>query len=299
MKAPSKSAGVDWTILNLLKWTTDYFSQHAIDSPRSTAEILLAHTLSVKRIDLYLQYDQPLNAGELRGFKALIKRRVAREPVAYIVGRKEFWGLDFEVAPGTLIPRPETECLVEVALAVIDARFPLKTCRILELGTGSGAVVTALAKERPGPHYFASDRSCRTLGLAHRNASANGLSGAIHFFAGDWFAPLSAPGGRLDMVVSNPPYIDSAVMPTLQPEITQFEPEGALDGGADGLASIRRIIAQAPDHVVPGGCLILETGHDQHRAIAELAGQHPAYAQVEFSKDYSGYDRIACLTLAG
>ncbi len=299
MKTPSNPARADWTILGLLKWTTDYFRQYAVDSPRSTAEILLAHILSVKRIDLYLRYDQPLNSGELKNFKLLIKRRISREPVAYIVGSKEFWGLDFEVEPGTLIPRPETECLVERALAVIAAGGSQKPWKILELGTGSGAVITALAKERPGQHYFASDRSCQTLGLAHRNARANGLDGEIHFFAGDWFAPVAPVGDRLDMVVSNPPYINSDVIETLQPEINRFEPVAALDGGEDGLTCISAIIEQAPDYVVPGGCLLIETGHDQHRAIAELVTRNPAYARVDFSKDYSGHDRIACVTLAG
>ncbi|MCP3953403.1 MAG: peptide chain release factor N(5)-glutamine methyltransferase [Desulfobacterales bacterium] len=294
----SDAARDDWTILDLLKWTTDYFKGHAIDSPRSTAEILLAYTLSVQRIDLYLRYDQPLNPGELQQFKALIKRRISREPVAYIVGRKEFWGLDFEVQPGTLIPRPETECLVEAALGIIDAGVLPRTWKILELGTGSGAVIMALAKERPGLRYFASDRSCQTLDLAHRNALANGLDGVIHFFAGDWFAPIAPDGDRMDMVVSNPPYINSDIIATLQPEINRFEPAAALDGGVDGLACIRRIMEQAPDYVVPGGCLLLETGHDQHPVIEDLVTRHPDYARVDFSKDYSGYDRIACLTLA-
>jgi release factor glutamine methyltransferase len=298
MKTPYSTARTNWKILDLLKWTTDYFRQHAIDSPRSTAEILLAHTLAVKRIDLYIRYDQPLNPEELQHFKALIKRRMSREPVAYIVGYKEFWGLDFEVEPGTLIPRPETECLVETVLKVMETAPPKKPLKILELGTGSGAVVTALAKEQPGHHYFASDRSCGTLELAHRNATANGLAGIIRFFAGDWFAPLAPTGARLDMVVSNPPYIKTATIPTLQPEVSRFEPLAALDGGEDGLACIFGIIERATDYMAPGGSLILETGHDQHLAIEKRVAHHPGYAQVDFSKDYSGYDRIACLTLA-
>jgi release factor glutamine methyltransferase len=299
MKTPYNTARTDWTILDLLKWTTDYFNRHAIDSPRSTAEILLAHTLAAKRIDLYTGYDQPLNPAELEHFKALIKRRLSREPVAYIVGRKEFWGLDFEVEPGTLIPRPETECLVETVLKVMETTPLERPWRILELGTGSGAVVTALAKERPGQIYFASDRSCRTLGLAHRNATANGLGGRIHFFAGDWLAPLAPKGASLDMVVSNPPYIKTDIIPALQPEISRFEPLAALDGGKDGLGCIFDIMEQVTGRVVPGGRLVLETGHDQHPAIEKWVAHHPGYAQVDFSKDYSGYDRIACLTLAG
>ncbi len=297
MRNQSNSAGVDWKILDLLKWTTGYFGQHDIDSPRSTAEILLAHTLGVQRIDLYLRYDQPLNPGELQDFKALIKRRLAREPVAYIVGQKEFWGLDFVVGPGTLIPRPETECLVEAALEVIKGDTRKKPWKILELGTGSGAVVTAFAKEMPGQQYFASDSSCATLNLARRNAVANGFAAGIHFFAGDWLAPVRPSGPGLDMIVSNPPYIESATIRELQPEICRYEPLAALDGGEDGLASIRRIILAVPDYLIPGGYLIIETGHDQHPAIATMVTQHPGYKCVDFFKDYSGYDRIAKLTL--
>jgi len=298
MKTPSEGTRTSWTILDLLKWTTDYFNRHTIDSPRATAEILLAHALAVKRIDLYLRYDQPLNPTELQQFKALIKRRTAREPVAYIIGTKEFWGLDFAVAPGTLIPRPETECLVENTLVAIDTATSHRPLHILELGTGSGAVVTALAKERPGQFFYASDRFHQTLVVARRNAAANGLAEGINFFAGDWFAPVAQSRVRLDIVVSNPPYINSTVIPTLQPEIHAFEPRTALDGGPDGLDCIRGIIQQAPDYLQPGGCLLLETGHDQHAAIDQLVRQQPEYAGVVFAKDYSGYDRIARLTLA-
>ena len=299
MKTPSDGGRTSWTILDLLKWTTDYFSRHAIDSPRATAEILLAYTLAVKRIDLYLRYDQPLNPAELQHFKALIKRRIAREPVAYIIGTKEFWGLDFAVAPGTLIPRPETECLVEKALEIIDTAASRSPLHILELGTGSGAVVTALAKERPGQVFYASDRSPQTLSVARRNAAANGLKERIHFFTGDWFTPLSPSRVRLDLVLSNPPYINADVIPTRQPEIHQFEPLAALDGGPDGLDCIRSIIEQAPAYIHPGGRLLLETGHDQHAAIERFVDPLPAYDRVDFGKDYSGYDRIAALWLAG
>jgi len=298
MKIPSDGDRTSWTILDLLKWTTDYFGRHAIDSPRATAEILLAHTLAVKRIDLYLKYDQPLNPAELQHYKALIKRRTAREPVAYIVGTKEFWGLDFAVAPGTLIPRPETECLVEQALEVIDAAAPRRPLHILELGTGSGAVVSALAKERPGHCFYASDRSYQTLVVARRNTAANGLAKGVHFFSGDWFSPLSPSRIHMDLLVSNPPYISSDVIPTLQPEIHQFEPVTALDGGPDGLDCIRSIIAQAPFYLQPGGWLLLETGHDQHAAIERFVDTLTAYDRVDFGKDYSGYDRIVCLRVA-
>jgi release factor glutamine methyltransferase len=297
MRNQSNTARVDWKILDLLKWTTGYFSRHDIDSPRSTAEILLAHTLAVKRIDLYLRYDQPLNTGELQSFKELIKRRISREPVAYIVGKKEFWGLDFEVGPGTLIPRPETEGLVETALEAIKGGTRKEPWKILELGTGSGAVVTALAMEKPGQQYFASDNSCITLTRARGNAAANGLAGVIRFFAGDWFAPVRSTGSRLDMVVSNPPYIESATIKKIQPEICRYEPLAALDGGEDGLACIRRIIMEAPDYIVPGGYLIIETGHDQHPAIETMVSQNSGYKCVDFFQDYSGYDRIARLTL--
>jgi release factor glutamine methyltransferase len=298
MKTPPTTIEGPWTILSLLKWTTSYFASHAIDNPRSTAEVLLAHALGLKRIDLYLQYDRPMHADELKGYKALIKRRVAREPVAYITGTREFWSLDFQVNRDVLIPRPETECLVEAALEVMhktkEGRDPLN---ILELGTGSGAVVTALASQQPGHRYFASDISTRALAMARENSVSLGQAG-IFFFAGDWLKPVRCTRTCFNLIVSNPPYIPSGEIKGLQPEIHGYEPVRALDGEDDGLGCLRRIIATAPDCLVSGGALLLEIGYGQREGVEAIARQWGCYDQVAFDKDYSGILRVVRLRKA-
>ena len=222
MQNQPKSKDPEWTILKLLKWTTSYFKSHNVDSPRATAEILLAHVLKRKRIDLYLRYDQPLYSNELSQFRALIKRRIKKEPVAYIVGFKEFWSMDFAVTEDVLIPRPETERLVEAALGLLleysSSDSNQKPGQILELGTGCGAVILALASLRPKHLFFASDRSIKAVGLAKKNAKHHGLDRAINFFCADWFRPLNDERHQFDMIISNPPYIPTWVIGQLQPE---------------------------------------------------------------------------------
>jgi release factor glutamine methyltransferase len=296
MEHHSKSGATVWNIVKLLKWTTSYFKSHGIDSPRATAEILLAHILKLKRIDLYLQYDQPLCSDELTRFKVLIKRRVKREPVAYIVGVKEFWSMDFIVTRNVLIPRPETECLVEAAISVLhqDAKQNAKgkSLRVLELGTGSGAIILALASQHTEHLYFASDRSLQAVALAQENAGRHGLDKAVDFFCGDWLAPLSNDRHRFDMIISNPPYIRTGAIGRLQPEIYKFEPIAALDGDQDGLLCLRLIIDSAYRYLNPGGSLILEIGHDQKTEVKKTIDRCGNYEQVVFKKDYSGWDRV-------
>jgi len=170
MQTQPKLTDPDWTIIKILQWTTSYFRSNEIDSPRSTAEILLAHTLGLKRIDLYLRYDQPLVRSELNSFRVLIKRRINREPVAYIVGIKEFWNMELSVAGDVLIPRPETECLVEEALSALSKDSFYSPKRVLEVGTGSGAIILALALEEPDHDYFASDISVKAVFASFKNA---------------------------------------------------------------------------------------------------------------------------------
>jgi release factor glutamine methyltransferase len=296
MEHHSKSGATVWNIVKLLKWTTSYFKSHGIDSPRATAEILLAHILKLKRIDLYLQYDQPLCSDELTRFKVLIKRRVKREPVAYIVGVKEFWSMDFIVTRNVLIPRPETECLVEAAISVLhqDSKQNAKgkSLRVLELGTGSGAIILALASQHTEHLYFASDRSLQAVALAQENAGRHGLDKAVDFFCGDWLAPLSNDRHRFDMIISNPPYIRTGAIGRLQPEIYKFEPIAALDGDEDGLLCLRLIIDSAYRYLNPGGSLILEIGHDQKTEVKKTIDRCGNYEQVVFKKDYSGWDRV-------
>jgi release factor glutamine methyltransferase len=281
-----------WTIIKLIRWATSYLKSRDIDSPRATGEILLAHALRVKRIDLYLNYDQPLVREELNAFKVLIKRRIRREPVAYILGSKEFWSMDLKITRDVLIPRPETECLVEVAREMLSENPSPPSKRILDLGTGSGAVVLALASEQPRHVYFASDFSSRVAKLASINAARHDLFSRIHFFVGDWLAPLNQVKSGFDMILSNPPYIPSQVIDKLQPEIHQFEPHAALNGDQDGLSSFRKIIGNAYKYLKPRGVVLLEIGHDQKDDVYKLVSDCGYYENFNHTKDYSGRDRV-------
>lgn len=284
-----------WTIIKLIRWATSYLKSHDIDSPRATGEILLAHALHLNRIDLYLKHDQPLVAEELQAFKTLIKRRVRREPVAYILGVKEFWALDLEVNANVLIPRPETECVVEAALDLISRKSSRAPQRILDLGTGSGAIVLALASQQPRHNYFAVDRFLPAVELACRNAGRHNLRQKIHFFVGDWLASINGAKPGFDLIVSNPPYIPRRVISGLQPEIHRYEPIAALNGDTDGLACYRNIIGSAHCHLNADGVLVLEIGHDQREAICRIAADSDRYEGFSCAKDYSGYDRVVTM----
>jgi release factor glutamine methyltransferase len=285
----------EWTILKVLQWASTYFKRHEIDSPRATAEILLAHALAAERIDLYLHYDQPLNAKELTRFKAIIKRRIEREPVAYILGCKEFWSLDLAVTRNVLIPRPETECLVERALACLAADFDSGRQRILELGTGSGAILIAMASENSQHAYWGTDISAAAIQIAQRNAIVHGLAANIHFLVANWFSSFAVRTDLFDMIISNPPYIRRRDLKRLQPEIQAFEPLVALDGSEDGLLCLRHIIQSAHLYLRPGGMLFLEMGHDQKASLKQIIQRCGQYEDVNFYTDYSGYDRIVAM----
>ncbi|MFO7862155.1 MAG: peptide chain release factor N(5)-glutamine methyltransferase [Desulfosalsimonas sp.] len=294
MSNPSPRKMPTWTVLDALQWTAGYFDTHGIDSPRLTAEILLAAVLQTTRIDLYMRHDQPLAEEERAAFRQMIRRRVSHEPVAYILGEKEFLGRSFTITPDVLIPRPETEHLVEAALE----RLPENdghSRKILDLGTGSGAIVVCLAAQRPENRYFAMDRSLAALQVARKNAAAHGVARLIDFFAGSWLSPVNADCAGFDMIVSNPPYIPSARFRDLQPEVSQYEPRMALDGAGDGLFAISQILRTALDYLLPGGFLLMEIGWDQKAAAEKLCRGTGAYAPAEFVRDYGGHDRVAVL----
>ena len=292
MQNQSKPNHPEWKIAKLIQWATSYFKTHDIDSPRLTAEILLAHVLETKRIDLYLNHDQPLTDDELQRFKVLVKRRIKREPVAYIVGTRGFWSIDVLVSKDVLIPRPETEFLVERAIAILSDDSSSRTKRILELGTGSGAVIISLAANYPAHDYFASEISYAAIQMAYRNARRHHLGNKIHFFSGDWFAPLRLQKYFFDLILSNPPYIKTEAVANLQPEIVAFEPIIALDGGSDGLDSIKHIVQAAHQYLKPGGILMLEIAHDQKEDIHRIMTQCGHYDNFMCQKDYSGNDRV-------
>ncbi|MDD9304063.1 MAG: peptide chain release factor N(5)-glutamine methyltransferase [Desulfobacter sp.] len=281
----------DWTIKTLLAWTEGYFSDHGIDSPRLTGEILLASTLGVRRLDLYLQHDRPLEKQELAGFKAGIKRRVTHEPVAYITGEKGFFEDVFTVGQGVLIPRPDTEVLVETAMDIL-VRFKEsgKTARVIELGAGSGAVIVSLAKACPEHCFFASDLSKIALATAMENAAAIAQT-PIVFFRGSWMDAVREDAG-FDLILSNPPYIPGADIDLLAPEIKDHEPRLALDGGPDGLDSIRHILGQAKNRLNPGGRVVLEMGFDQAPGVSQIAATHSWISDLKFIKDLAGHDRL-------
>jgi release factor glutamine methyltransferase len=287
-----KHRSTDWTILKLLQWANDYFRTRDIENPRASAEILLAHALKLKRIDLYLRWDQPLNPHELEKFKTLIKRRIQREPVAYILGFKEFWSIEIGLTKDVLIPRPETECLVEAALALLPKESTTAPKRILDLGTGSGAIVLALASQQPKHYFFASDCSIKALAVARQNTNRHKLDGVIHFLAGDWFRTINSGIPLFDLIISNPPYIRSGDFTGLQPEIHRYEPRIALDGGSDGLHSLKEIISSAHGYLNRHGHLLLEIGHDQKEAVQMTIDNCGRYNHIVYSKDYSGLDRV-------
>jgi release factor glutamine methyltransferase len=293
MSTIDRPAGLPWTILNTLQWTAAYFRDHQIENPRAAAEILLSHSLRCRRIDLYLRHDQPLHGDELARFRTLIKRRAAHEPVAYIVGLKEFWSLDFSVDPSVLIPRPETECLIESALGFLPGRSNTDRRRILELGTGSGAIVIALAHERPDNRYVATERSIEAVRLARKNARRHIGESRVEFAVGHWFDLLSREKACFDLILSNPPYIPGGQINTLAPEIYAHEPRMALDGGPDGLRDIRELIGGAHHYLRPGGMLILEIGYDQGAAVTDAGRRRGVYGCIEIKQDYGGRDRVA------
>ena len=250
---------------------------------RHEAEQLLAHALGRDRAWLFAHAIDELEAGQVAAFEALLARRIAGEPVAYLTGRRSFWTLELEVNADTLIPRPETELLVELALA----RLPdAEKINVADLGTGSGAIALSLAQERPRAWVIATDASAGALAVAKRNALAHGI-GNVEFRQGSWFAPLS--GERFDLIASNPPYI-AVDDPHLQQGDLRFEPATALSSGSDGLEDIRDIVAHAGEHLVAGGWLLLEHGYDQAEAVHALLVAH-GFVQVQSRNDLAGIAR--------
>jgi release factor glutamine methyltransferase len=265
------------------------FAAAGLDSPGADARLIAAHALGVQPLDLTLRADEPLGAEAASRLEALARRRLAREPVDRILGVREFWGLPFRLSRDTLSPRPDTETLVAAALRhAPDAR------RILDLGTGSGCILTALLHERPGAWGLGTDRSPGALAAARENARLNGVGARAAFAAGDWGAALAGP---FDLVVSNPPYIASGVVPTLDEEVRRHDPAAALDGGEDGLDAYRAILADAPHLLGEGGILALEIGYDQEEALRALAAAG-GFEVAEVARDLAGHPRAVVLRAA-
>lgn len=272
-----------WTVLKILKWTTDYFAGKDIGSARLEAELLLAATLGLDRVGLYVNFERPLDASELASFREQVQRRAQREPVQYILGETEFWSLTLNVSPAVLVPRADTEVLVEEALTRIEG-----PARILDVGTGSGAIAIALAHEKTATIVTALDCSEAALEIACANSERNGVADRLTCVVGD-LADL--PLGPFEMVVSNPPYIPTADCEELMPEVRDHEPRLALDGGADGLTAYRQLAAQAGKILVPGGWMLVEVGIDQAADVAALF-MAAGLTDVHHRDDYSGIPRV-------
>jgi release factor glutamine methyltransferase len=268
-----------WTILRVLQWTQGRFAERGLATPRLDAEVLLAHVLGRDRVALYTHFDQPLQADELSGYRELIKRRLAGEPVAYLVGKKEFRSLELCVDARVLVPRPDTETLVEAALVLLG-----EAGRVVDVGTGSGAIALALKKARPGLEVLAVDRSPEAAEVARQNAAR--LTLGVEVLVGDLLEPVAARA-PFDLVVSNPPYIPSGQIALLAPEV-QREPRAALDGGEDGLEVIRRLVVEARPL---SRAIAIEVGEAQAARVAKLLGE-AGWSNIGITKDLAGVERV-------
>ncbi|HEY6098757.1 MAG TPA: peptide chain release factor N(5)-glutamine methyltransferase [Anaeromyxobacter sp.] len=278
-----------WTTLKLVAWTQDFFAKKGVDAPRLTAELLLAHALSCDRVRLYLDFDKPLGEPELARFRDLVRRRGEGEPTAYVLGRKDFYGRTFRVDARVLVPRPETELVLEAALAALP-----EGGRALDLCTGSGCLAISLALERRGAAVVATDVSQDALAVARENAAA--LGAVVGFAHGDLWAAVHGEAA-FDVVVSNPPYVPAKELAGLSREVRR-EPCIALDGGEDGLAVLRRVVAGAPARLRPGGVLCVEM-HESHADVLPGLCLEAGFGGAEARKDLAGLPRLTVAVMAG
>lgn len=282
-----------WTIQQILQWTTDSFTKCGFPTPRLDAEVLLAWCLNLKRIDLYLKFDQPLSMEERTRFREIVKRRQKGEPVSYIRQIKEFWSLPFKVGPGVLIPRPDTEILIETLLKQIEDKENYQA-NILDIGTGSGALSIALATELPNVRITALDNSDNALNFAKGNAINHKVEDHIHFVHHDFLSdnlPASEPAKTFNLIISNPPYIRTSEIEQLDAGIKDFEPYQALDGGEDGLAFYRKIGDCLSSLLTPKGSVLVEIGHDQAQTVCQIFS-NAGLQDIQIVKDYAGLDRV-------
>jgi release factor glutamine methyltransferase len=279
------------TLRDAMRWGAARLSEADIDSAALDAEALLRHAFQLDRCGLYQRLPERLSPADCVAFEKLLERRAAREPLAYITGEKEFWSLDFFVTPAVLIPRPETELLVELALDCAGRPARGRRIKILDVGTGSGAIAVSLAKHLPESEVWAVDITSAALGIAAANAKRHNVEERMRFLRGDLFDALDGAGVSFDLIVSNPPYVRTAELIGLAPEIRDWEPLTALDGGADGLDYYRRIIGAAPIYLGGGGRLLLEIGADLADAVVDLCARAGCYAPASVQRDYAGRDR--------
>ncbi len=285
-------------VRELLSRAVSRLAAAGIDSARLDAEVLLGEVLAMTRERLIVASHLSLQAHQVKRFEALLQRRLQREPVAYIIGRQEFWSLDFQVTHDVLIPRPETERLIEIALLLAAESPSDEPLGVLDIGTGSGAIAVSLAKELPSARIYATDISPSVLAIARSNATLNGVVERITFRCGDLFAAIADQEAQFDLMVVNPPYIRRAEIATLKPEVRQWEPHSALDGGADGLDFYRRIAAQAGHFLAPNGAIALEIGAGMGSEVLPILIQAGLYREVKIAHDYAGRERVVLAKVA-
>jgi len=286
-----------WTVLELLNWTSEHFRKAGVENPRLNAEVLLGHVLGLERIMLYARFDQQVFEAEKDRFRELVRRRAAREPLQYLVGSCEFYGRQFELTPAVMVPRQETDLLVDKCLEKIGnaESWAADVC------TGSGVVAVTLAAERPSLRVVAADSSPEAVEVAARNARKHGVADRVLPAVGNLTEPVQGrlPAGRkgVDLLTSNPPYVPTAVIEELEPEVRDYEPRAALDGGPDGLDVVRRLVPEAAGILAPGGWLVMELGEGQADAVRKLVRQTGTLAveTIETATDSGGCERIFCV----
>jgi release factor glutamine methyltransferase len=299
--------GQTQTSAQLLAWAASELAAAGLASPRLDAEVLLAHSLGINRAGLYARLHNVLSLPQIAAFQQGLRRRLQHEPVQYITGTQEFWSLEFMVDPRVLIPRPETELVVETALQLLNSeaglRFsphpnPLRkgarefSGKILDVGTGSGCIAIALASELPDAEIWATDISSDALAVATTNAQRHNVHERIHFLQGPFFAPITPQEHLFGLIVSNPPYIARSDLLTLQPEVRDWEPRHALDGGRDGLDLCRQLLNEAPRYLSPDGWLVLEIGDGQDVKMLSSLQKNPDFAHSFCFPDYAGRGRV-------
>ncbi len=281
-----------WTPLKLINWTKDYFAKRGVEEPRLEAELLLAHALGWKRIDLYSRFETPVPPDKLAAFRAMVKRRAGREPAQYIMGTTEFCGLTLKTDRRALIPRPETEIIVDVAATLVK---PDAEALLVDIGTGSGCIAVAAAVRLPRARVVACDVSADALALARENAETHQIGGRIDLRLGDFAEVLSDLAGNVDLAMANPPYVGEGELAGLAPELREHEPRVALISGPEGTELQRRILDFAPALLKPGGHLVMEIGFGQAARVRAMAAERPALELLRLEKDHAGIERTAVL----
>jgi release factor glutamine methyltransferase len=281
-----------WTIQKLLKWVTDYLTAKGIESPRLSAELLLSHVLGLKRIELYTQFDKQVPQHQLDNLHELVKRAGLHEPVAYLTGKTEFYSLELDITADCMIPRPETELLVQRAIEFLRTRSGIQY--VCDLCTGSGCIAVAIAKNFPDARVTATDISAAALEVAARNIEKHQLKERVRLLCGDLFEPIiqQLDVSQFDLIVCNPPYVSTAEYEKLEQNVKDYEPEFALLAGEDGLDVYKRIMLKVYEFLKPGAALMLEIGYAQGPAVREMLEQIEVFAEIKIEKDYHNNDRV-------